>query len=71
MIIFKWFMMIIGAVMVAAAVVIMLGVIHAGATGTLRKKHSRLQNASLNPDITTMPSDELFPDTTIATIENW
>ena len=70
MIIFKWFMMIIGAVMVVAAVVIMLGVIHAGATGTLRKKHFR-QNASLNPDLTTMPTDELFPDTTIATLENW
>ncbi len=46
MIIFKWFAMVIGAVMVVAAVVIMIGVIHAGASGALRARRLQSLNAS-------------------------
>ena len=62
--------MIIGTVMVAAAIVIMFGVIHAGASGTLRKKNFR-KNESLNPGIGNISTEELFAETTIATVDNW
>ena len=52
MIIFKWFAMIIGAVMVVAAVVIMIGVIHAGASGALRARRLKNFNASIYEQVT-------------------
>jgi hypothetical protein len=61
MILFKWILMIAGGVMVAAAILIMLKVIHAGATGTLRKKHI----------LEHYIPDDLVADTTIATVDNW
>jgi|LakMenEpi03Aug12_release.lakeMendotaPanAssembly.Ray.scaffolds.fasta_scaffold2961370_1 hypothetical protein len=63
-------MMIVGSVMVVAAVVIMLGVIHAGASGTLRKKNFR-KNESLNPAMGNISTEDLFAETTIATLDNW
>jgi hypothetical protein len=70
MILFKWFMMFIGTVMVSSAIVIMITVIHAGATGRLKKHHFR-KNGSGDLSMTTFTSEDLFQDTTISSVDSW